>query len=104
MTASDTPSGDALELDCSHTHLFRGARLAGPALTGPLTARRVRIVFRDGVEVDAELLQSVDDQRLAIAMPAYQTAAGGDIPAKVWHVAAATHAPTLVLAVGGRVA
>ncbi len=68
------------------THLYRGARLTfeGEPPAGPAA---LRLLFRDGVEVKAEVLESVDGGELALAVPAYRTAAGTEIGAKVWRVA-----------------
>ncbi|MFT4051010.1 MAG: hypothetical protein QM677_02030 [Microbacterium sp.] len=70
----------------TNTHLYRGARVSAtgvfPADPGP-----VRIVFRDGAEIDAELLPGERDGALVLAMPAHRTAAGQDIAAKRWNIA-----------------
>lgn len=79
-----------IELHATNTHLYRGARLRTPLPPGtfPREPRAVRLIFSDGVGIDAELLQNVDDDALAVEVPAYRTAAGQEIAAKLWRIAA----------------
>lgn len=92
---------DRLVLNAGNTHLYRGARLSTGIPAGELGAepRGLRIVFRDGNEVDAELLQN-DDGDLAVEVPAYRTAAGTDLIAKVWRATAHETAEGAELAIG----
>lgn len=52
----------------------------------PLRASMVQICFSDGVELEAELLEGSAPDRLALAVPAYQTATGHPVPAALWPV------------------
>lgn len=79
-----------------YSHLFPGARLAldsGEVGLGELDLR-----FSDGVEVTAELLELAGGE-LAVAAPAYVTAAGTRIGPQVWLVrkAGADRHPVLVI-------
>lgn len=73
-------------LHATNTHLYRGARLecAGPF---PAEPGAVRIVFRDGAEVDAALHPGEQDGELVLAVPAHRTEAGQAIVAKHWRIA-----------------
>lgn len=73
-------------LHATNTHLYRGARIECP---GPFPAEPgpVRIVFRDGAEVDAELHPGEQDGELVLAVPAHRTEAGQAIAAKRWRLA-----------------
>lgn len=76
-----------LELTVSYSHLFRGVRLRGPAAVAlPVRASGVDLMFSDGVELEAELVE-LDDAALALAVPAYETATGHRIKAALWSVA-----------------
>ncbi len=78
---------DRLTVHATNTHLYRGARLLAsiPAEELGSGPRGLRIVFQDGVDVPAELLQS-DTGELAIDVPEYRTAAGSTITTRLWHV------------------
>lgn len=93
---------DRLTVRSGNTHLYRGATLAAgiPADDLGASPRGLRVVFRDGVEVNAELLQS-DRGELAVDAPGYRTAAGTDIPAKLWRVSAVEHEAGSALRVDG---
>lgn len=81
----ESGSTGRVAVTATSTHLYRGARLvAGLGLPdGPAA---VSLTFRDGVRVEAELLQGTGGQ-LALEVPAYRTAAGADIAAKAWRIA-----------------
>jgi hypothetical protein len=79
---------EAAVLFATNTHLYRGARLVSrDAAVVPLRPVALRLVFSDGIQADAELLQSSDGTAFAVDVPAYRTAAGQDIAAKVWRIA-----------------
>lgn len=91
----------------AHTHLFRGARVRLPAdVADPLPPSAVRIRFSDGVDIDAELLSSVDDpRRLVLETPAYETGSGTAIRPRAWSIARAERAADgVVLVIGERLA
>lgn len=78
---------DRIDAHATNTHLYRGARLltsipAAELASGP---RGLRIIFSDGEDVPAELLQSSTGE-LAINMPEHRTAAGSTITTRLWHV------------------
>lgn len=75
-------------LSARHSHLFRGARVSASrrGLSLPLRPSAVWLAFRDGIEVDAELLEGGSPESLALAVPAYRTAAGHQVAAAVWPV------------------
>ena len=73
-------------LYATHTHLFAGARLTAGDSRFPADPGRVRIVFRDDEEAEAELLPGDADGELHLAVDAHRTAAGHDVPAKRWHI------------------
>ncbi|MFT4165861.1 MAG: hypothetical protein QM650_11525 [Microlunatus sp.] len=77
-----------LWLSAAYSHLFRGVRVTVEELdpTEPLGAARARLAFSDGIEVDAELLESDTAGNLALAVPAYETATGHPVAAAVWPV------------------
>lgn len=70
-------------LHASHTHLFRGARVAGTPQPGP-----VLIAFTDGQLVDAELH---GNDPLILDVDEHRTASGTAIPAKAWLVTIEPH-------------
>lgn len=75
-----------LELTVSYSHLFRGVRLRGPAAVAlPVRASGVDLMFSDGVELEAELVE-LDNAALALAVPAYETATGHQIKAALWSI------------------
>jgi hypothetical protein len=106
MSASDRPADPGiLELRADNTHLYRGARLLGPADAAMTTSGpgAVRILFRDGGEATAELLVEERSGGLVIAVAAHRTAAGRDIPAKLWRLADVTESDDgTVVVVGAR--
>lgn len=82
-----------------YSHLFPGARLAldsGDVGLGELDLR-----FSDGVEVTAELLELTGGE-LALAVPAFVTAAGTRIGPRVWLVRKAGADGSQVLVLGSR--
>ena len=78
--------GDAVTLYATHTHLFPGARLSAADGRFQADPGPVRIIFRDDAGADAELLSGDADRELYLAVDAYRTAAGQDIPAKRWRI------------------
>ena len=78
---------DRVTVTATNTHLYRGARLLVPISADELASgpRGLQIVFRDGVEIPAELLQN-DDGDFAIDVPEYATAAGTTVTTRIWHV------------------
>jgi hypothetical protein len=94
---------ERLDVHGTNTHLYPGARLAADVPVAALGAspRGLRIVFRDGSEVHAELLQN-DAGELAVDAPAHRTAAGTEIAAKAWRVDAEEAGDGSVLVVTGR--
>jgi hypothetical protein len=94
---------DRLLLRATSTHLYRGSRLrpAEPVTGLGDAPRGIRIVFSDGVEVDAELLRS-DRGELALDVPSYTTAAGTGLDQKTWRATAVEDAEGAVLAIGER--
>ncbi|GHC98693.1 hypothetical protein [Zhihengliuella salsuginis] len=107
--AGTAGGGEAgLVLHASHTHLFRGARLrvpgaepAGPDGPGERTRRRligadhalpsatttdVRVVFSDFSDAEAALTASEAAPAWTLSVEAYRTAAGTEIPARVWEI------------------
>lgn len=96
-------SDGRLDVHGTNTHLYVGARLSAdiPATELGGSPRGLRIVFRDGSEVFAELLQS-DAGALAVDVPAHRTAAGTEIAAKTWRVSAEEAGDGSVLVVTGR--
>ena len=73
-------------LHATNTHLYRGARLECPA-PFPAEPGAVRIVFRDGGEVEAALHPGEQDGELVLAVDAHRTEAGQAIAAKHWRIA-----------------
>lgn len=93
-----------LELAVSHSHLFRGiqlrARLA--EVTFPLRASIVDLIFSDGVELEAELVEQ-GDTALTLAVPAYETATGHHVAAAMWPISdVTTDDETLMIKLGLR--
>jgi hypothetical protein len=80
--------GERVTLYATHSHPFGGARVSGARseLRLPLGACPVRLCFSDGIEVEAEIVVGVTGGDCALAMPAYETAAGHPIPAALWPV------------------
>ncbi len=95
---------DRLVVHCANTHLYRGAKLSVSIAADELgaTPRGLHLEFRDGVVVDAELLQD-DRGDLAVDVPAYRTGSGTDIPAKLWRASAVEHPDGAALLIGGMV-
>ena len=77
---------EPVALYATHTHLFAGARLTAGDSRFPADPGRVRIVFRDDEEAEAELLPGEADGELDLTVDAHRTAAGHDVPAKRWHI------------------
>ncbi|QMU96560.1 hypothetical protein FVO59_04560 [Microbacterium esteraromaticum] len=78
---------DRLSVQATNTHIYRGARLLTPLPAKDLASRPrgLQIVFSDGVEIPAELLQD-DAGDFAIDVPEYRTAAGSTVTTRLWHV------------------
>ena len=95
---------ERLELHATNTHLYVGEGLQAKIAADDLAAspRGLRIVFRDGVVVLAELVQNTRGE-IAVDTPAYRTAAGTDIPAKAWRVSAGSTPTGSVLVVSARI-
>lgn len=75
-------------LSVAYSHLFRGVKVTvEPETTLPLGAAAARLVFSDGIEVGAELLEAGAAGSMALAVPAYETATGHPVAAAVWPVA-----------------
>jgi hypothetical protein len=71
------------------THLYPGLRLAVPraASEEPGLRAGLRLEFSDGAAAAAELVRDIDD-RLALRVDGYRTAAGTRLPEKLWPVRA----------------
>ena len=95
---------DRVTVTATNTHLYRGARLLAPVSAGELASgpRGLQIVFRDGVEIPAELLQD-DEGDFAIDVPEYLTAAGTTVTTRIWHVTIDALDDTSVIVVGTKV-
>lgn len=95
---------ERLTLQATNTHIYRGARLLAPISAEELAAgpRGVQIVFTDGVEIPAELLQD-DAGDFAIDVPEYRTAAGSTVTTRLWHVTIDAVEDTSALVVGTKV-
>ncbi|KJQ55991.1 hypothetical protein [Microbacterium sp. SA39] len=100
-TRAAAPRNARLAVRSANTHLYRGAKLSASIDASELGAspRGLRLEFRDGVVVDAELLQN-DEGDLAVDVPAYRTGAGTNIPAKAWHASAVEHPDGAALLIG----
>ncbi|UWF77414.1 MULTISPECIES: hypothetical protein [Microbacterium] len=75
-----------LPAHATNTHLYRGARLLTSIPASELAAgpRELTIVFHDGVEIPAELLQN-EHGDLALEVPSYRTGAGTRVAMTLWH-------------------
>ena len=95
---------DRTVVEATNTHLYRGALLRSTVPADELrsAARALRVVFRDGEEVDAELLRD-DAGDLAVDMPAHRTASGTEIGAKAWRASAITDAEGTALRIADRI-
>jgi len=95
---------DRVTVSATNTHLYRGARLLAPLSAEELASgpRGLQIVFRDGVEIPAELLQN-DDGDFAIDVPEYLTAAGSTVTTRIWHVTIDPVDDTSAIVVGTKV-
>ena len=73
----------------AYSHLFPGVRIELTPTPGPQTGRgplvRLELRFLDGVNVGAEVIH--DGRGACLAVDGYRTAAGTDIPPKIWQVA-----------------
>ena len=95
---------DRVTVTATNTHLYRGARLLAPVSADELASgpRGLQIVFRDGVEIPAELLQG-DEGDFAIDVPEYLTAAGTTVTTRIWHVTLDALDDASVIVVGTKV-
>ncbi|AZS47994.1 hypothetical protein CVS53_02704 [Microbacterium oxydans] len=74
-----------LTMHSANTHLYPGAHLRTDPVAGDFWAspRDLRLVFADGVDVDAELMQNTRGD-LVIAVSSYRTVAGTIVGPKDW--------------------
>lgn len=86
MTPNTLPSGDGVVLRASHSHLFPGARLSGPAVVDAADSAEtpVLVVFADGAVTDAVVSGGEAEGRSILTVASYSTTAGTAIDERAW--------------------